>query len=242
MNNLTLSDWSNIAQVATAVITLVGVFISMWLSTKALREVQLDRKLKNKPHLAFENGGWRLPIEFIKVGHHVVGYDPKYMKEIFSDLPEGAESIGLKDFLDQSKTKKSFGYGRLRNHGGGTALATHITWVPQEIWIGAEHFDIDDKKKTEPVYHRNLNTWPALPSNIQANGEATINCLPTFITKDVEKKIKRVNGVLEITCKDVFDSEHVIRQEFYLFTYYRATPPAVHVTFSDIIGNDTKDG
>jgi hypothetical protein len=126
----------------------------------------------------------------------------------------------------------------LQNHGGGSALGTHITWVPREIWIGSEHFEIDDKKRAEPLYRKNFNTWPALPSNISANGLASINCLPTFITKDIEKKITRVNGVLEISCKDVFDVERITRQRFYLFTHYRDSPPAVHVTFSDILGND----
>jgi hypothetical protein len=130
----------------------------------------------------------------------------------------------------------------LQNHGGGSALGTHITWVPHEIWIGSEHFDIDDKKRAEPVYRENLNTWPSLPSNVPADGEASINCLPTFITKDIEKKITRVEGVLEISCKDVFDTQHITRQEFHLFTFYQDDPPAVHVTFSDILGNDGEGG
>jgi hypothetical protein len=238
MEALTLEDWSNIARVATAIITLVGIIVSIWLSTKALREVQLDRRLRSKPHLAFEIGGWRLPIQFVKIGYHVGGLNPQFVKEVFSNLPEGAESIELKSFLDKGKTHKLFGYGRLQNHGSGSALSTHISWVANEIWVGSEHFDIDDKKRTEPVYRKNLNTWPSLPSNIPANGEASTNSLPTFITKDIDKKITRVNGMFEISCRDIFDTHHIVRQEFHLFTNYRDDPPTVHVTFSDILGND----
>lgn len=237
MENLALADWSNIAQVLTTLITFVGILVSIWLSTKALREVQLDRRLRSRPHLAFENGGWRLPIQFIKMGHKVPGLDPEYMKKLFSDLPKDSESVrlALKDRDD--KDPKRFGYGRLRNHGGGPALSTHVTWIPTEIWIGTERFDIDNNKREEPLYHRNLNTWPAIPSNIQPGEESSINCIPTFITKDIEKKVTRVNGILNIKCRDTFDVKHVVQQEFYFFTYYGQEKPEVHVTFSSVLSS-----
>ncbi|MBI5572047.1 MAG: hypothetical protein HY914_19040 [Desulfomonile tiedjei] len=238
MPTLSLEQWANLARIATALITFVGIVVSVWLSTKALREVQFDRRLRARPHLAFETGGWRLPIRFEEIGHHVIGYDPECLKEVFANLPEDAESIVLCDPPGHKSRDTSFGYGQLLNHGGGSALGTDVTWVPHEVWIGSEHFDIGHKKRAEPLYDRRLNSWPAIPSNIRAGGKAAINCLPTFITKDTDKKITRVEGVLEISCKDVFDCEYRVQQSFHLFTHYKDDPPAVHVTFSDVIANE----
>jgi len=62
MTNTTSVDYVAIAQIILPIITLIGIIVSMWLSVKALREVQTDRRLRQMPHLAFEPGGWVCPI------------------------------------------------------------------------------------------------------------------------------------------------------------------------------------
>ena len=232
---MTLNEWSSIAQIAATIIGFIGIVVSIYLSTKALREVQLDRKLRYTPHLAFEGGGWQLPVEFVKAGRRIPGLNPGMLDLMLADQPDDAESVRLKVKKDKDGFIERGTYGHLRNHGAGPALETEITWIPEKIWIGSDLFVVDEAKRMEPVYNEKLNRWPSIPSNIQSGEEAGINCLPAFIVRDFEKKITRVDGMLEITCLDVFKQRHITRQKYHLFTGYKEKNTYVHVTFSDIL-------
>jgi hypothetical protein len=235
MSVLTLDDWSSIAQILIAIFTVFGVLVSLYLSTKALREVQFDRKQRQKPHLAFERGGYRYPVTFVKAGKRIPGIDPKVVERLFSGLPDDAESVRLYERKNDDGTINPIRIGRLKNYGLGPALSTHITWVPAEVWIGNEQFKLDEKKLSEPVYSISLNTMPSIPGHIQQNEEAGMSRLPTFIEKDADKKITRVEGILIITTKDVFEKILEYRQEFTIFTNYRDETPSIHVTFGDLV-------
>jgi len=71
MPNLTLQEWNAIAQVVLTAITFIGIVVSIFLSVRALREVQADRRQRQRPHIAFEGGGIRLPVEFVKAGRAI---------------------------------------------------------------------------------------------------------------------------------------------------------------------------
>ena len=73
MTNLTLQEWSAIAQVVLSAIRFVGIVLSIFLSVRTLREVQADRRQRQRPHLAFEGGGIRLLVEFVKAGSAIPG-------------------------------------------------------------------------------------------------------------------------------------------------------------------------
>lgn len=237
MRNFTLEEWSFLAEIVVALLTLLGILISLWLSISALREVQLDRKLRQKPFLAFEPGGHRMPIEFT-AGKGVPGLNPAFVQKTFSDLPKNAESVRLSQIKREDGSYNLILYGHLKNYGLGPALCTEIVWIPKSIWIGSEEFFIDQKKLLQPIYHRDLNTLPASPSHILPGEESKLSRLPTFIVLDVEKKLTRVDGVLEIEYEDVFNQKHKTTQEFHLFTNYNNEPPNVHVTFSDLVKID----
>jgi len=204
----------------------------MWLSVRALREVQKDRKVRQMPHLAFDVGGGSYPIEFVKVGRAVLGIDRECAEEVFSDIPEDAESIDLKS---GPGGKIIFEYGKLRNYGLGTALSTEVTWVPQKIQIGSEIFMIEKDKLLEPRYRKELNCIPSSPSHILPGEVATFVRLPTFIQKDYEKKIKEIEGILSIKCEDIFGDKHITNQEFIIFTDYLSDKPNIHITFGDLV-------
>ncbi len=225
MNSTLVSQYADIAQTITPFIVFIGIIISMWLSVKALREVQKDRKLRQIPHLAFDYGGSNHLIEFIKIGRKVGGIDPKYAEKVFSDFPKEADSVGLK-----SGQK----YGHLRNYGVGTALSTEVTWMPNKVQIGTEKYVIEEDKLLEPRYCNELNCIPSSPSHILPQQEAVFYRLPTFIQKDWEKKIKEIEGVLKIECKDIFDTNHVTYQEFRIFPEYLVEKPYITITFGDI--------
>ena len=125
--------------------------------------------------------------------------------------------------------------GTCRTSGTGPALSTRVTWSAEKIWIGSEQFVIDQKKGSEPLYGPVLNQMPTDPSHISPGGSATLTRLPTFVDKDHEKKITRVDGILLIECQDLSGKAKVAKQEFNLFTFYRSATPTVHVTFGDLI-------
>jgi hypothetical protein len=234
--SLTVQDWGLVAQIVATLATLTGVLVSLWLSVKALREVQTDRKLRQRPHLAFEMGGWKLPVEFVTAGKRIPGINPTYVESVFPDLPATAESVRL--FNQKSKHWRPTFYGRLKNFGFGPALSTYITWIPKVIWIGSEKFVLDDKKLAEPIYSAKLNQMSTSPSHIAPGVEAKLSRLPTFIEKDVNKKITRVEGHILIQCEDVFAETLSVRQEFGLFTGYNESPPTVLIKFSYLIQNE----
>jgi len=238
MSNLSLYDYASIAQILLTIITFTGILTSIWLSIKALREVQTDRKLRQMPHLAFETGGYYLHIEYQKVGKTIPGINPEYVEKMFPDLPDNAESIRIKDKKKEDGRVEIGFYGRLKNYGLGSALLTEVTWIPYEIGINTEKFSLDDKKLLEPPYQKALNNMPSCPSHILSNGEAKLSRLPTFIEKDFEKKITSVEGVLEIKCEDVFKEKHVTKQQFRLLTDYKSDIPAIIVAFGDLIHDE----
>lgn len=240
MEPLSLIEWGVLAQVIFTIVTSVGIITSIYLSIKALREVQMDRRQRQRPHLLFEHGGYRYPIGFTEIGKRLPGFEPKFAEKIFASFPEDAESIDIKQKWDKNRElepKDLILIGKLKNYGLGPALSTEVTFVPNEIWIGSESFTLDQKKMEEPLYHRGLNTMPSSPSHINPGQEVGLPRLPTFIVKDFEKKISRVDGTLEIKCSDVFGQQHIAKQKYHLFTHYTDRQPTIHITFADPISN-----
>ncbi len=238
MNGANLNDYIALAQILVPIITLVGIVVSMCLSVKALREVQIDRKLRQMPHLAFDYGGQRLQIEFVKAGRRVSGINPKYAEKLFHNQPKDAESITLKTEPGEGGRRKLISqYGKLKNYGVGTAFSAEVTWIAKKVRIGSEEFEIDSKKLLEPQYSKELNCIPSSPSHILPGEVAEFFRLPTFIHKDFEKKISEVEGILQIEYEDLYGGKHITNQEFFLFTYYGSEIPAIHITFSELIKN-----
>jgi hypothetical protein len=227
------TQYGSIAQIVTSIISVVGIVTSIWLSTRALREVQTDRKLRQRPFLGFEIGGYDIPIEFQKAGKTIPGIDPEFVKKMFPDIPEDAESVRIKQEKDQHASPQTRFYGQLRNYGLGPALSTTVTWIPTEIWTEQKKTQMDRRKLLEPQFMEVLNCMPSVPSHIMPGSTAALARLATFIEKDFRKTITRAEGTLRIECKDVFGINHTVNQTFYLFTYYKTDPPHAHVTFSD---------
>ena len=238
MENITLSEWSSIAQLIVAVFTVVAVISSLYLSIKALREVQYDRMQRQKPHLSFERGGYLCPICFVNAGKSIPGVNPMVVERLFNQMPDDAESIRIDDKKNDDGSFAFLRIGRLKNFGLGPALETRVTWMPLEVCIGQEKFKLDKKKLSEPIYSLSLNCMPTVPSHILPNEEAGLSRLPTFIEKDIEKKLTRVEGILKVEAKDVFDKRHLFHQEFRISTHYKGDKPNIIVTFGDLISSD----
>lgn len=235
MNGCSLSDYASLAQTLLVIITTVGIIASLWLSVRALREVQMDRQLRQMPHLAFETRGEEIRVQFVKAGKTIPGINPPYVMKMFPNLPADAEAVRIWYEQNQDGSIRGGFYGLLQNFGTGPALSTRVTWDARTISIGNEQFVIDEKKRLEPLYRAELNAMPTIPTHISPGGKARLSRLPTFIDKDYEKKITRVDGILLIECQDVFGKRHTAKQQFYLFTNYKPTPPTVHVTFGELV-------
>jgi len=235
---MSLNDWTSIAQIVIAAFTVIGVVMSLYFSRQALREVQKDRRQRQKPHLAFERGGYQYSVKFVKGGKYIPGVNPRAAERLLAELPEDAESVRLieKEYEDGSIDPVHI--GRLKNYGQGPALTTFVTWIPHEIWIGNESFKIDEEKILEPIYSPGINTMPAIPSHMQPDEESGLPRFPVFIEKDVDKKISRVDGVLAIKAVDVFEKNHVFLQEFSIFPQYKENEPHVHITFGELVINE----
>jgi hypothetical protein len=185
-----------VAQIVASIISFVGIVTSIWLSIRALREIQTDRKMRQKPYLGFEIGGYDLPIEFQKAGRTIPGIDPEFVKKMFPDIPDDAESVRIRQKKSNQGNLETVFYGQLRNHGLGPALSTTVTWVPEEVWAGSEKTSPDKEESLEPQYQEVLNCMPSVPSHILPGKDAGLSRLPTFIQKDFRKRITRVDGAL----------------------------------------------
>ncbi len=228
MNDTSVNTLVVIAQIIVPIIAFLGITASMWLSVKTLREVQKDRKLGQLPHLAFDFGLRILPINFVKAGTSVTGISPFYADKLFKGQPDDAESVRL------TETQ----YGNLNNYGLGTAFEVEVTWVAKKVAIGSEEFDIDSKKLLEPQYSSELNSIPSSPRHILPGEFSKFIRLPTFIQKDIEKKISVVIGIVVIKCRDIFNEQHVTNQEFRIQTNYGSESPNIYLTFGDLVKND----
>jgi hypothetical protein len=157
---------------------------------------------------------------------------------MLSQIPEDAESIRLNEKQNDDGTINSFRIGRLKNYGLGPGLSTHVVWMPRQVWLGSELFEINAEKLKEPIYSSALNTMPSDNAHILSGEETGLTRLPTFIEKDFEKKISRVEGILIIKTTDVFGMKYSFSQEFTVFTNYSDERPWFHVTFGDLLIED----
>ena len=180
-----IKTWVDITQIATAIITLIGIALSFWISRKTLKEVQRDRVYSQKPFLLFSYGGHVIAITFKT---HTDG--KTYIQPYWPPVGDGGVRIPV--------------FGDLKNYGTGPAIDIRITWVVEEVYIKGEKFEIDDKKRQEPQYSKLRNTNPLNTTHISPNGETGIHLIPNFISCDFEKKIERADGYFIISYTDTF--------------------------------------
>ena len=231
--NLSITDWAAVVQAAGAIFTTVGVPVSIYFSAKALREVQLDRRLRQQPHMQFERGGYTYPIALARSGKRIRGINPKAVETLFPTLADDAVSVDLDFIKNANGSIKPFRVGKLKNFGLGPALHARVIWVPQTVYIHGEPFEIDERKLKEPLYRADLNTLPCIPANVLPGEQGGLSRLPTFVNKDVDQKLSRIDGFLRIVANDVFRQEHETHQEFSIFMEYKGPHPTFHVSFGD---------
>jgi len=223
---LTLEQFSHMAQILTAFITVIAVLVSVRFSIKALREVQLDRNLRHKPFVAFEPGPLDLIIK-------------KSSKRKLSGLKEDWLEKELENLVPQDAvffylSPPEPGYGCLRNYGAGPALSVDVCWSVIKAKVPTSTSS-EARKLRQKLYGQEFNTTPSVPHHILNNNYATITRLPSFILADYMSEIVEILGILEIKYKDIFGKNHKTEQAFRMFTTYQPFSVTITVTFSDLI-------
>ncbi|MFC4686529.1 hypothetical protein ACFO4P_06220 [Epilithonimonas pallida] len=216
-NNLDLNFWVDIAQIATMLLTLVGLIISFWLSREALKEVRRDRVIGQRPFLLFDYGGHQSRIELKKYND-----GKEYASFFWPKLESGGIHVPT--------------VGKLRNLGTGPAVDVRLQWIIEEIYIKGEKFKIDDTKRKEPQYSPENNQNPIRESHIFPNQETGYHLLPRFISHDFNRKIERADGHFIIHYQDTFNNKHQTFQKFHAFPDYEKM--TFHTTFGDLIKNE----
>jgi hypothetical protein len=212
---LDLKLWVDIAQIITALITLLGVATAFWLSRKTLREIQNDRIISQRPFLLFDYGGHKTSVEFNKAR------DGKEYTQAYWPVVNEKGGIRVPTI------------GKLKNLGVGPAIDVRITWIVEQVYIKGEKFKIDDEKRKESQYMPSMNSNPIMTSHLFPNQESGFHLIPYFISADFEKKIERADGYFKITYFDTFKNKHETYQKFHVFTDY--VDKKFHTTFSDLI-------
>lgn len=224
---MTLQDLGDIAQVVIAIATGIGVLVALFVAATSLRELRLDRRLRRLPFLVFEQGSFHIPVEFRVAGAAVMGVEPYEALKAFGHLPADGESIRPAANVHR--------IGHLSNLGTGPALDVHVIWIPEEIQIGSDRIALDASKREEPAYSADFNEMPSSPRNLMPGDVAFLTRLPVFIEKDYQKRIGYAEGALRVEFRDVFGESHWLNQQFRLWPGYEEDPPAIGVTFGDVL-------
>ena len=216
-------------------VTLLGIFVSLGISNRTLNEIKEDRILSQKPQLIFEQGGYSIPVEFVKGGPFSPGINPHYIKSLLVDFPEDATSIRIHETL--------FGtdIGVFQNFGRGPAFNIWIIWKPEKIKyrnMAERPISTEDLKK--PIFSEDLNTRCLSKRNLFPGGKTGLIHTPMFIEKDYEKSIEHVQGLIRIECQDSIGNVQKTHQEFNLFTEYDKIRPHIVIAFGDIVSPESK--
>lgn len=228
---MTLENWYYLTNIFAPIITGVGIFISLYMSIKSIKEIRKDRVNAQKPYLTFVSGGYRDKAIFKEAGKSSPGFNPKYISELFRDQPDKSISI-RREFLNSEHGIRTFGV--LENMGSGTAFDIKIAWIPKIIWLNGERFIIDDNKSKEAKYAEINNTMLLNNSVLYPRSSSGILHWPMFIEKDWNLQITRVEGYFKIFYKDSLNIDYITYQKYHLFTQYKDQVPTIHVTFCDV--------
>lgn len=212
----------DIAQIATTIITFIGIALSFWLSRKTLKEVQKDRIYNQRPFLIFQHGGHVIGIDFKK---HADG--KTYIQPHWPSAGSG-QGVYVPTF------------GELQNYGTGPAIDITISWIVEEVYIKGEKFKIDVEKRNESQYSQSRNTNPLRTTHLFPNQETGIHLIPHFVSCDFERKIERADGHFIVSYNDTFGHKYETHQKFHVFTNYDDPEKGFHTTFSDLIKNENQ--
>ena len=179
-----LEDYASIAKIVIALFSVLGFGVSIYFSRKTLVELKRDRRLVNKPHLAFERGGYISHLQFDQIKD-----EPG--KRV---MPYSGEIEGY---------VRDYRIGELKNYGTGTAFEIEVKWKIERIQIDGEFIQTDSLPENErKLYILERNRFVTNHGNLMKGEESWLLHFPNCITFDFARKIERADGRILIIYKN----------------------------------------
>jgi hypothetical protein len=178
-------------QMASTVLTGIGIIVSVSLGIASLNNNKRERLFKIRPDLLFNIGG-QVVKGAIAPFETFVGKSPDdpEVQEFLKKLPDDAICL----LLHQS-------YGQLFNLGQGTAFNANIWFEPQRLTANGQERWL---KRSEQVIAPNTKDWntiPATPANLPAGASGSFGILPGAV-HSVAPDVTVVSGRMRIECRD----------------------------------------
>jgi hypothetical protein len=178
-------------QMASTILTGIGVFVSICLGVASLNNNRRDRLLKVRPNLLFNIGGQAMAaaISPLRLFPGKSPNDPD-VQRFLKTLPAGSQSLVLRD-----------SFGQLFNHGQGPAIDALIWFEPQRITSAGQERWLTRTEQASPPNTKEWNTIPATPANIPPAAEASFRILPACVYA-LPPAIDAVSGRMRTECRD----------------------------------------
>ena len=213
-----------IAQVCTAIGTLVAVGCSIYIANRARTEVRTDRAMRALPIVIFEPGGYGVPERRRPFRYRIPGCDPTAVEADFKGIAPDAQ---------MSDCERP--YGRARNVGLGPALDVQVRFRPRKLVLGSDSFTVDDAKLAESRFSAGYNTLPLSNRVMLPDAVAELPRLPTFICLDIEDRITEAHGELVIRYRGVAHQHLETVQEFSYWVWRATDSRVTTMTFRDVV-------
>jgi hypothetical protein len=204
-------------QMASTVLTGVGIIVSVSLGIASLNNNKRDRLLKIRPDLQFNIGGQEMSASIVPFeGFPGKAPDDPEVQAFMKALPAGANCLVLDD-----------GFGQLFNLGQGTAFNASIWFEPQRITSGGQERWLKRSEQVVAPYTKAWNTIPATPANLPASASASFHILPGSVLA-APTDVTVVSGRMRIECLDAERNAAQWTQDATFFIDRRNTDKATH--------------
>jgi hypothetical protein len=217
---VTLQEGVQIAQILSPILAAVGIFVSVMVGVRALRNSRQDRLLKIMPKLVFNLGAQAIRFRCEK-GKSIPGIDISEVQKALSDLDDEIR-LNIPELA----------LSGLFNHGNGQALNIEATFVPYTVTVRGVESPVDPQQLSKFPFSVGWNTFPTIPSHLDAGEEARVFRIPTIVVVDPEKVLQKVSGRMYIRCQDGGGQSWTSVQPVSVFVDYDASSDTGVATFS----------
>lgn len=188
---MTVQDLVPWFQIASTVLTGVGIVVSVSLGIASLNNNRRDRLLKIRPNLLFNIGGQEMAATIAPLESFPgQAPDDPDIQRFMKTLPAGSKCLALQD-----------GFGKLFNHGAGPAIGTMIWFEPQRVTSGGQERWLTKTEQASPPYTKDWNSIPATPANIPPAANAEFRILPSCVYA-APPHISAISGRMRVECRD----------------------------------------
>jgi hypothetical protein len=178
-------------QMASTILTGIGIIVSVSLGIASLNNNKRDRLLKIRPNLLFNIGGQVMAasISPLQSFPGKSSEDPE-IQNFMKALPADSRCLVLRQ-----------GFGKLFNHGQGTALNAMIWFEPQRVTSGGQDRSLTKSEQASAPYTKDWNSIPATPANLPTAASASFLILPASVYV-AAPDITAISGRMRIECRD----------------------------------------